>query len=127
MALGFIRSSPSDIEGNSTGSPPSARTPSLTKGARSRSARLHGFRSLAELEMPITGRSAARVTSMPDEASATRWATATSSSPANHALPLRSVTVREPPALALRELIERARYPIERPTQVPPRHDAPFP
>ena len=86
IALGFIRSSPSEIVGNSTPTPPAASTPSRTGATRSRSGRLHGLSSLAEFAIPITGRSAALPTRTPALARATRCRTATSSSPASQAL-----------------------------------------
>ncbi len=81
IALGFIRSSPSDIVGNSTPAPPAASIPSLTGPTRSRSGRLHGFSSLAEFAIPITGVAPSLLTRTPALASATRCSTATSSSP----------------------------------------------
>ncbi len=85
IALGFIRSSPSEIVPNSAPTPPASSIPALTSTARSRSGRLQGFRSLAEFAMPITGRSAAWLTARPALASATRCSSATSSSPASQA------------------------------------------
>ena len=82
IALGFIRSSPSEIVGNSAGAPPAARTPSATATASCRSGRLHGLSWLAELAIPITGRPWPAGT--PAEVSATRLASATSSSPRSH-------------------------------------------
>ena len=90
IALGFIRSSPSEITGNSTPAPPAASIPSRTGPTRSRSGRLHGLSSLAELAIPITGRPGA--TGTPALASATRCSTATSSSPSSQAR-LRSTVI----------------------------------
>ena len=50
---------------NSAGIPPASSTPRRTAPASSRSGRLHGFRSLAEFAMPITGRPPSRLTSRP--------------------------------------------------------------
>ena len=85
IALGFIRSSPSEMVPNSAPMPPASAMPAFTSPASSRSGRLHGFSSLAEFAMPITGRSAALLTGRPALARATRCSTATSSSPASHA------------------------------------------
>ena len=85
MAVGFIRSSPSEMVPNSAGMPPASSTPRRTAPARSRSGRLHGFSSLAELAIPITGAPPRRLTGRPAVAKATRWAIATSSSPVNQA------------------------------------------
>src|SRR5437899_2008041 len=56
MAAGFIRSSPSEIVPNSAGMPPASSMPWRTAPASARNGRLQGFRSLAELAMPITWR-----------------------------------------------------------------------
>ena len=85
MEVGFIRSSPSEIDPNSAGIPPASRTPRRTAPASSRSGRLHGFSSLAEFAIPITGRPPCRLTSRPAVAKATRCCIATSSSPVNQA------------------------------------------
>ena len=84
IALGFIRSSPSEIvaELRRRSRPPRHAAP--TAPASSRSGRLHGFSSLAEFAIPITGRPAPWPTGRPAVASATRCCSATSSSPANH-------------------------------------------
>ena len=55
MAVGFIRSSLSDMTGNSSGSPPAACTPRLTAAASVVSPRSHRFRSLAVHAIPISG------------------------------------------------------------------------
>jgi hypothetical protein len=85
IVVGFIRSSPSEIDPNSAGIPPASRTPRRTAPASSRSGRLHGFSSLAEFAIPITGRPPRRLTSRPAVAKATRCCIATSSSPVNQA------------------------------------------
>ncbi len=85
MALGFIRSSPSEMVPNSAPMPPASSMPAFTGATRSRSGRLQGFRSLTEFAMPMSGRSPAGLTRSPALASATRCSSATSSSPATHA------------------------------------------
>ena len=85
IALGFMRSSPSEMVPNSAPIPPASVMPAFTSAASSFSGRLHGFRSLAEFAIPITGWLAPLRTGRPALASATRCSTATSSSPASHA------------------------------------------
>src|SRR5687768_14308846 len=56
MAVGFIKVSPSDITGNSTGNPPASETPRFTDSASSRKCALHGVNSDHVLQMPMIGR-----------------------------------------------------------------------
>ena len=55
MVVGWICASPSEITGNSSGTPPESQTPRLTNSASSWRCWLHGARSDAELQMPIIG------------------------------------------------------------------------
>ena len=56
MVVGFMRISPSEITGNSSGKPPALHTPRLTASATCRRCALQLFSSDHELQMPITGR-----------------------------------------------------------------------
>src|SRR5438105_1718579 len=56
MVVGFIRASPSEIVGNSSGKPPADHTPRLTASATWRRCALQFVSSDHELAMPITGR-----------------------------------------------------------------------
>src|SRR5579862_3566334 len=56
MAVGRIRVSPSDVTGNSIGTPPASRTPRRTRSATSRRWPLQGVSSDQVLQMPMTGR-----------------------------------------------------------------------
>ena len=56
IAVGRIWVSPSDMAGNSSGSPPASHTPRFTYSASSRMCELHGVSSDQVLQMPITGR-----------------------------------------------------------------------
>ena len=56
MVVGFIRISPSEITGNSSGKPPALHTPRLTASATWRRCALQLLSSDHELQMPITGR-----------------------------------------------------------------------
>ena len=58
MAVGFIRFSPSEIVGNSSGTPPAAITPRRAAAARPRRCRLQVTSSDQQLAMPTTGRPA---------------------------------------------------------------------
>ena len=55
MALGRSVSSPRDIAGNSSGTPPASQTPRFTCSASSRSEALQGLRSDQLLQMPMIG------------------------------------------------------------------------
>src|SRR5262245_22618207 len=56
IVVGFIRISPSDSVGNSSGNPPALQTPRLTASATCRRCALQLVSSDHELAMPITGR-----------------------------------------------------------------------
>src|ERR1700730_17644624 len=55
IAVGFIRVSPKDITGNSTGNPPASEIPRFTDSANSLKCALQGVNSLQVLQMPMTG------------------------------------------------------------------------
>jgi hypothetical protein len=55
IAVGFIKVSPRDITGNSTGKPPISSTPFFTASAKSRKCALQGVNSDHVLQMPMTG------------------------------------------------------------------------
>src|SRR5919112_5645369 len=55
IAVGFIRVSPNDITGNSTGKPPASKMPRFTDSASSLKWALQGVNSLQVLQIPITG------------------------------------------------------------------------
>ena len=55
MVVGFMMVSPSDMTGNSIGTPPASRMPRLTFSASSRRWPLQGVSSLQVLQMPMTG------------------------------------------------------------------------
>ncbi len=56
IAVGFIRTSPSEIVGNSMGNPPALHTPRFTASATCRRCALQVVSSDQELAMPMTGR-----------------------------------------------------------------------
>ena len=56
MVVGFMNGSPSEMVGNSSGSPPACSTPRLTAAASPRKWMLQLTSSLHELQTPITGR-----------------------------------------------------------------------
>src|SRR4030095_3012357 len=56
MVVGFIRTSPSEIVGNSSGNPPAESTPRFTASATPRRCALQFVSSDHEFAMPITGR-----------------------------------------------------------------------
>jgi hypothetical protein len=56
MAVGRTLVSPSDMTGNSNGSPPASHTPRFTCSASSRKWPLHGVSSDQVLQMPMIGR-----------------------------------------------------------------------
>ena len=55
IEVGFMKGSPSEMVGNSSGTPPAFHTPRFTASATSRRCRLQWFNSLQELQMPTTG------------------------------------------------------------------------
>ncbi len=55
IVVGRMNISPSEMVGNSSGTPPAAQTPRFTAAATSRRWRLQLFSSLQELQIPITG------------------------------------------------------------------------
>ena len=73
IALGFMRFSPSEIVGNSSGSPPACRTPRLAASASPRKCRLQLTSSDHELQMPITGRPSSAAREMPSAWIEARW------------------------------------------------------
>ncbi len=56
MVVGFMRISPSEMVGNSSGKPPAESTPRFTASATCRRCALQLVSSDQELAMPITGR-----------------------------------------------------------------------
>ena len=56
IVVGFIRTSPSEIVGNSSGNPPADHTPRFTASATWRRCALQLVSSDHELATPITGR-----------------------------------------------------------------------
>src|SRR5438132_12935875 len=97
IAVGFIRFSPSEIVGNSSGSPPASRTPRLTASASERKWRLQLTSSDQELQIPTTGRPASALREIPSACSDARWMKPEMSRPPNQR-PLRSsLTLRSFP------------------------------
>ncbi len=84
MVVGRIRISPSEVTGNSMGSPPASYTPRLTCSAMSRRWALHGVRSLAVWQMPMTGRPSKEWSGWPWLRSQERCTKPSTSSPPNH-------------------------------------------
>src|SRR6266542_4481233 len=95
MALGFIRVSPSEIVGNSSGRPPASNTPRLTDSASARKWRLQLTSSDHELQMPITGRPTSALREMPSAWIDARWMKPARSAPPNQRA-LRRVTNAPP-------------------------------
>src|SRR5438067_1403552 len=58
IAVGFIKFSPNEMVGNSSGRPPASRTPRLTASASDRKCKLQLTSSDQELQIPTTGRPA---------------------------------------------------------------------
>ena len=73
IVVGFIRFSPSEIVGNSSGRPPACKMPRFTDSASERKWRLQCTSSDQELQMPITGRPAKALREMPSAWIDARW------------------------------------------------------
>ena len=74
IAVGFMRTSPSEIVGNSSGKPPDDQTPRLTASATCRRCALQFVSSDQELAMPTTGRPSKTASLKPSVLSHERWA-----------------------------------------------------
>ena len=72
MVVGRMNISPSEMVGNSSGTPPAAHTPRFTAAATSRRWALQLFSSLQELQMPITGLPSKTSAGKPSERSQAR-------------------------------------------------------
>ena len=55
MVVGFMKTSPREMVGNSRGTPPACQTPRFTASATVRRFMLQWLSSLHELQMPMTG------------------------------------------------------------------------
>ena len=84
MVVGFMNSSPNEIVGNSSGTPPAAHTPRLTASATCRRWMLQCVSSLQELQMPMTGLPEKPAGARPSERKAARRAKPSYSDPSNH-------------------------------------------
>src|SRR5262245_44436075 len=74
MVVGFMRTSPREIVGNSSGKPPAERTPRLTASATCRRCALQLVSSDHELAMPMTGRPSNMASLKPSAFTHERWA-----------------------------------------------------
>jgi hypothetical protein len=74
MVVGFMRTSPSEIVGNSSGKPPAERTPRFTASATWRRCALQLVSSDQELAIPITGRPSNMTSLKPSALTQERWA-----------------------------------------------------
>ena len=74
IVVGFMNISPSEMVGNSKGTPPAAQTPRLTASATSRRCALQFVSSDHELQIPMTGRPSKAVSPRPSERSHARRA-----------------------------------------------------
>src|SRR5919197_3262012 len=83
IVVGFIRFSPSEIVGNSSGSPPASSTPRFTASASERKWRLQFPSSDHELQIPITGRPASALREIPSAWIDERWMKPARSAPPN--------------------------------------------
>ena len=90
IVVGFMNISPSEIVGNSRGTPPAAQTPLLTASATWRKWALQFVSSDHELQMPMTGRPSNVASPKPCERSQARRARCSYRSPRNQAV-LRNV------------------------------------
>ena len=84
IVVGFIRFSPSEIVGNSSGRPPASSTPRFTASASPRKCRLQLTSSDHELQMPTTGRPASASREIPSAWIEARWMNPEMSRPPNH-------------------------------------------
>ena len=82
IAVGFIRFSPSEIVGNSSGTPPAASTPRRTASPRPRRCRLQVTSSDQQFAIPTTGRPASAERE-PSAWSEVRWMNPARSRPPN--------------------------------------------
>ena len=94
IAVGFIRFSPSEIVGNSSGMPPAAITPRRAAAASPRRCRLQVTSSDQQLAMPTTGRPASSERSSSPAWSEVRWMNPARSRPPNQR------SLRSPPIAA---------------------------
>ena len=99
MVVGRMNVSPSEIVGNSNGTPPAAHTPRFTASATSRRWRLQLFSSLQELQMPMIGFPWKTSEAKPSARIHERWTNAKRLVPSNQ-LRLRSVMSVPSPAPA---------------------------
>ena len=74
IVVGFMRISPSEMVGNSSGKPPAAQTPRFTASATCRRCALQLVSSLQELQMPMTGRPSNICSLKPSALIHERWA-----------------------------------------------------
>src|SRR6267142_5386699 len=74
IVVGFMRISPSEMVGNSSGKPPAESTPRLTASATWRRCELQLVSSDQELAMPMTGRPSNITSLQPSAFSHERWA-----------------------------------------------------
>ena len=84
MVVGRMLNSPSDITGNSSGTPPACQTPCLTASARLRRWALQWVSSLQELQIPTIGRPSKFEVSIPIPSMAARRVQPYSSGVSNH-------------------------------------------
>src|SRR6266545_2795991 len=84
MVVGFTKTSPSDMTGNSSGKPPAARTPRFTDSATRRRWTLQFASSLQELQIPISGRPRKDSSEKPSDFSQERCRKPSRSERSNH-------------------------------------------
>jgi hypothetical protein len=107
IVVGFMRFSPSEMVGNSSGSPPASSTPRFTDSASPRKCRLQLTSSDHGLQMPITGRPASAEREIPSAWIEARWMNPARSAPPNQRA-LRSVIAVPPFPLAHRSAFRPA-------------------
>ena len=91
IVVGTIWVSPSDMAGNSSGTPPASHTPRLTNSATSSRWLLQGVSSDQELQIPMTGRPSKAWSGRPSERNQERWMNRLRSWPSNQRRLLNSV------------------------------------